>query len=316
MQLNRIGVFAMSFYQVEHQHATRLEQNLQKFYQQARFEKSALDMQYWHEVFLDTLPDWKPLMHYKELEFDLWISILAYCYHATLCDLKLVYLPSEDVEQIKVFIALLLEKLRVVYTSVQFLETIKADNEAHAKRIRKCVEQYDAITIHQHHLNTLKCYFTYQADQIPLVSIFDVAQHVSLFEKRIQNSALIQNGCLFLYRKVLRIPETNQYVCAYFLTFNGNVLKQTEMLCQQLNQEWLTVTHGNGLVLDSNSDLPWEERDDSFLAMFEEMEDVRDDLEGMRRNEFYSVDDKATRLRVRPRKFQQFLAKPFKGFNF
>ncbi|WP_288403190.1 hypothetical protein [uncultured Acinetobacter sp.] len=306
----------MSFYEVEHQHATRLEQNLQEFYQQARFQKSILNMQHWHGVFLDTLPDWKPLMFYQELEFDLWITIQVYCYHATLNDLKLVYLSNEDVEQIKLFIALLLEKLRLVFTGVNFLETIKANNEEHAKRIRKCVKQYEEITKHHHRLNTVKCYFTYQADQIPLVSIFDLTKHISTFEKRIQKSALIQSGCLYLYRKVFRVPEKNQYVCAYFLTFNSNVLKQTEMLYQQLNQEWLMATYGNGLMLDSNSDLPWEERDDGFLAMFEEMEDACEDLEGMAQQEFYNVGDKATRLRVRPRKFQQFMGRSIKGFNF
>ena len=69
-------------------------------------------------------------------------------------------------------------------------------------------------------------------------------------------------------------------------------------------------------MLDADSDLPWEERDDDFLAMFEEMEDASDDLEGMSRQEFYNVGDKATRLRVRPRKFQQFLGRPVKGYNF
>ena len=76
MQLNRIGVFAMNIHEIEHRYATQLEQNLLAFYQQARFQKPKLDMQHWHEVFLNTLPDWKPLMQFRGLEFDIWISAL------------------------------------------------------------------------------------------------------------------------------------------------------------------------------------------------------------------------------------------------
>ena len=306
----------MNIHEIEHRYATQLEQNLLAFYQQARFQKPKLDMQHWHEVFLNTLPDWKPLMQFRGLEFDIWISALLCCYQCTLCELKLSYLPVDNIEQVRHFIALLLEKLRVLFASVNFLETIKEEKEAHDKEVRKYVEQHEKVTQYQHHLNTVRLYCTYQADHIPLVSVFDLANHIRNFEKRVEGSLLVRMGCLYFYRKVFRVPALNQYVCAYFLSFNERLLNNGDMLYQQLKQEWIAATSGNGLVLDADSDLPWEERDDDFLAMFEEMEDASDDLEGMSRQEFYNVGDKATRLRVRPRKFQQFLGRPVKGYNF
>lgn len=101
MQLNSIGIFAMNISKIEHEYAPQLEQNLLALYQQVRFRRSELDMQYWQELFIKTLPDWKPLMLFRELEFDLWISAFLYCYQCTLYDLQLMYLEIDDVEQVK-----------------------------------------------------------------------------------------------------------------------------------------------------------------------------------------------------------------------
>lgn len=315
MQLNSIGILAMNISKIEHEYAPQLEQNLLALYQQVRFRRSELDMQYWQELFIKTLPDWKPLMLFRELEFDLWISAFLYCYQCTLYDLQLMYLEIDDVEQVKQFIDLLLKKLCDLFASVNFFESIKKEKEEHDKHIRKYRMQYEEVTKYQHHLNTVRLYCTYQADYHPFASIFDLAKHIKEFERKVERNVLVKMGCLYFYRKVFRVPEKNQYVCAYFLSFNERLLNRGDGLYQQLKQQWLDATNNYGLVLDVDSDLPWEERSDDFLAMFEDMEDACDDLNGMTNSEFYNVGDKATRLRVRPKKFQQFLGKPIKSFN-
>jgi DNA-binding transcriptional regulator WhiA len=102
----------------------------------------------------------------------------------------------------------------LVFTGVNFLETIKADNEEHAKRIRKCVKQYEEITKHHHRLNTVKCYFTHQADQIPLVSIFDLTKHISTFEKKDSEECFDSKwlGYKFIAKFFVSPKRINMYV--------------------------------------------------------------------------------------------------------
>lgn len=291
----------MSHHQIEHQHVVVLEQDIHKFYKQARFEKQSFDKAQWVQRFIETLPQWNALMLFRELEFDIWITTLVGCYHAAKTELDIPFLQHRNSHDIQRIMPVIVEKLYKVFTSVDFLEKIKAIDEAHTKQIRRYIEQFERITLHQHHLTTLKLYCAYQPYDIRDISICDLDDHLKTFEKAMDSMPLLKFGCLHRYRKVFRVPERKEYMCAYFFTFNRHLLDNTVPLFEELRRLWFNATYSLGFVYDL--DLQDEDK------IFEDNKDACDDLEYIMQQDCLNVADHTSRLRVWPKGFKQYQVK-------
>lgn len=298
----------MYFYQYEHQYAVKFEQNIHRFYTLARFKPNDFKPVEWEQLFIATLQEWHPLMIYPELEFDLWITTFKSCYHSILLEMGLRYLEIDQQDCVQKMISMLVMKLQLLFTGVNFLEVIKANNKKHAKQVNRIIEQCNDKTQYLPRLTTVKFYAAYQSHLVPHISIFELAQHLKKFEKNLGQISLIHLGALFRYRRVLRVPESDEYICAYFFSFNQDLLAEHVVpeVLKQLVQLWQVVTQFQGMAVNYDIDQNRCGGLTSAYEMFEEMENEQHDLMSLLEHNYFDLDDDSNRLRVRPKGFKPY----------
>lgn len=288
---------------LEHQIAPRLEQDIHKLFLSIRYKQGAEYNAYdWCERLLGYIGVWHLLFATNDYRYGFWLETMMQCYRAS--QIELGIRDFRDPEQAKKLIAMTLVKLEHIFQSAEILEVIKENNEKYVKQIERYQDEYDKVTKYCFDLEKINVICAYQPELADTVSILQINRHIQTFNKYLKQREYFPVSYLYWYRRVVRIPEKNQYVMVVSLTVNARIYMDTSSYLQRLQQLWEFATEYKGMVID----LQDENNDSHELVsqMFSEFDD-QDDLDSLLKRDIVNSSKDSMGVRVWPVGFKHLL---------
>ncbi|OJK06374.1 hypothetical protein BRY75_13805 [Acinetobacter baumannii] len=288
---------------LEHQIAPRLERDINELYLNIRFKGDReYNTQFWEERLLEYIHDWHLLFVTNDFYYRIWLDKLMACYRASQIELNIRCI--RDLEQVKKLITATVKKLELIFLSVDILEELKEKNTKYSKQIERYQEEYNQATKYCYDLNKINVVCAYQPSVASTMSIQKVTEHIRIFNKFLKQESHFPVKYLYWYRRVVRLPDTNEYVMLLSLTLNGKIYSNTLFYIERLKELWSFATAYTGIVIDLQDESQFGNH--IICSMFCEFDD-QDDLDSLLKRDITNTDKDSMSIRVWPAGFKHFI---------
>ncbi|ENU94273.1 hypothetical protein F971_00170 [Acinetobacter vivianii] len=286
----------MTLTSLEHQIAPRLEQDIHELFLNIRDKQSGKYQAYiWCERLLSYINVWHLLFATNDYRYGFWLETMMQCYRAS--QIESGIRDIRDPEQAKKLITMTLVKLERTFLSTDILEELKEQNERHIKQIQRYQDEYDKVTQYCFDLIKINVICAYQPEFAENISILKMNKHIQTFNKYLKQLEFFPISYLYWYRRVVRIPEKNQYVMVLSLTVNARIYAETPFYLSRLQQLWSFATEYKGMVIDLQNESNYSH--ELVSQMFCEFDD-RDDLDGLLKRDIVNSSKDSMVVRVWP----------------
>ncbi|MCH7391176.1 hypothetical protein [Acinetobacter dispersus] len=293
----------MTLTSLEHQIAPRLEQDIHELFLNIRDKQSGKYQAYdWCERLLSYINVWHLLFATNDYRYGFWLETMMQCYRASQVESGIRDIC--DPEQAKKLITMTLVKLERTFLSADILEELKDQNERHVKQIQRYQDEYDKITQYCFDLIKINVICAYQPEFAENISILQMNKHIQTFNKYLKQLEFFPVSYLYWYRRVVRIPDKNQYVMALSLTVNARIYAETPFYLSRLQQLWSFATQYRGMVIDLQDESNYSH--ELVSQMFCEFDD-RDDLDGLLKRDIVNSSKGSMAVRIWPVGFKHVL---------
>lgn len=293
----------MTLTSLEHQIAPRLEQDIHELFLNIRDKQSGKYQAYvWCERLLSYINVWHLLFATNDYRYGFWLETMMQCYRAS--QIESGIRDIRDPEQAKKLITMTLVKLERTFLSTDILEELKEQNERHIKQIQRYQDEYDKVTQYCFDLIKINVICAYQPEFAENISILKMNKHIQTFNKYLKQLEFFPVSYLYWYRRVVRIPEKNQYVMVLSLTVNARIYAETPFYLSRLQQLWSFATEYKGMVIDLQNESNYSH--ELVSRMFCEFDD-RDDLDGLLKRDIVNSSKDSMAVRVWPVGFKHFI---------
>ncbi|USP39533.1 hypothetical protein [Acinetobacter sp. XS-4] len=293
----------MTLTTLEHQIAPRLEQDIHKLFLSIRYkqgdEYNAYD---WCERLLSYISIWHLLFATNDYRYGFWLETMMQCYRAS--QIELGIRDIRNPEQAKKLVAMTLVKLEHIFQSAEILEVIKENNEKYVKQIERYQDEYDKVTKYCFDLEKMNVICAYQPELADTVSILQMNRHIQTFNKYLKQMEYFPVSYLYWYRRIVRIPEKNQYVMVLSLTVNARIYMDTSSYLQRLQELWRFSTEYTGIMIDIQDEN--NQSHELVSKIFSEFDD-QDDLDSLLKRDIVNTSKDSMGVRVWPIGFKHFL---------
>lgn len=288
---------------LEHHIAPRLERDINELYLNIRFKRGGeYNAQYWQKRLLEYIQDWHLLFVTNDFHYRIWLEKLMACYRASQIELNI--LSIRDPERAKQLVAAILKKLELIFLSVDILEELKEKNTKYLKQIERYQEEYNQATKYCYDLNKISVVCAYQPDIASTMSIQKVTEHIRIFNKFLKQESHFPVKYLYWYRRVVRLPDTNEYVMLLSLTLNEQIYSNTSFYIQRLQELWSFATAYTGVMIDLQDETQLGNH--VISSIFCEFDD-QDDLDSLFKRDITNTDKDSMNVRVWPVGFKHFI---------
>lgn len=292
----------MTFTSLEHQIAPRLECDIHELFLSIRSKRGDHDVNHWHTGLLESIQSWHLLFASNDYRYGFWLEILMNCYRASQIESGIRCVSDKD--QASQLIALTLAKLERVFQSADILEIIKEQNEKHVKQIQRYQDEYDKVTQYCFDLNKINLICAYQPELAETISILEMNKHIQHFNKHLKLQEYFPLNYLYWYRRVARIPETNQYIMVLSITVNARIYSDTSYYVDRLKALWNFSTGFQGMVIDLNNESNYSH--ELVNQLFTEFDDQHD-LDSLLKRDIVNTSKDSMGVRVWPVGFKHFI---------
>ncbi|NAS06547.1 hypothetical protein GPS47_13330 [Acinetobacter haemolyticus] len=267
----------MTLTSLEHQIAPRLEQDIHKLFLSIRHKQGGKYHAHdWCERLLSYLNVWHLLFATNDYRYGFWLETMMQCYRAS--QIESGVRDIRNPEQARKLITMTLSKLERIFLSAEILEELKEQNERHVKQIQRYQDEYDKVTQYDFDLNKINLICAYQPEYAENISILQMNEHIRTFNKYLKQRQYFPVSYLYWYRRVVRIPDKNQYVMVLSLTMKARIYTDTSSYSQRLKKLWDFATAYKGMVIDLQDESQYSH--ELVSQMFSEFDD-QDDLDGL-----------------------------------
>lgn len=292
----------MTFTSLEHQIAPRLERDIHELFLSIRSKRGEYDVNHWHKRLLDDIQNWHLLFATNDYRYGFWLETLMNCYRASQFETGIR--DIRDQEQAQLLITMTLAKLERIFLSAEILEELKEQNERHVKQVQRYQDEYDKVTQYCFDLNKINLICAYQPELAGTISILEMNKHIQHFNKHLKQQGYFPVNYLYWYRRVIRIPETNQYVMLLSITVNARIYSDTSFYVDRLKALWNFSTGFQGMVIDLNDDN--NQSHELVNQLFTEFDDQQD-LDGLLKRDIVNTCKDSMGVRVWPIGFKHFI---------
>lgn len=293
----------MTLTSLEHQIAPRLEQDIHELFLNIRDKQSGKYQAYdWCERLLSYINVWHLLFATNDYRYGFWLETMMQCYRASQIESGIRNI--RDPEQAKKLITMTLVKLERTFLSADILEELKEQNERHIKQIQRYQDEYDKVTQYCFELNKINVICAYQPEFAESISILQMNKHIQTFNKYLKQLEFFPVSYLYWYRRVVRIPDKNQYVMVLSLTVNARIYAETPFYLSRLQQLWSFATEYRGMVIDLQDESNYSH--ELVSQMFCEF-DNREDLDGLLKRDIVNSSKDSMAVRIWPTGFKHVL---------
>lgn len=294
---------AITLTSLEHQIAPRLEQDIHELFLNIRNKQSGKYQAHdWCERLLSYINVWHVLFATNDYRYGFWLETMMQCYRASQVESGIR--DIRDPEQAKKLITMTLVKLERIFLSAEILEELKEQNERHVKQIQRYQDEYDKVTQYCFELTKINVICAYQPEFAENISILQMNEHIWAFNKHLKKLEYFPLSYLYWYRRVVRLPENNQYAMVLSLTVNARIYAESPFYLIRLQQLWGFATKYTGMVIDLQDEQNYSH--ELVSQMFCEFDD-RDDLEGLLKRDILNSSKDSMTVRVWPIRFKHFL---------
>lgn len=293
----------MTLTSLEHQIAPRLEQDIHELFLNIRNKQSGKYQAHdWCERLLSNISVWHLLFATNDYRYGFWLETMMQCYRASQVESGIR--DVRDQEQAKKLVALTLFKLERIFLSADILEELQEQNERHIKQIQRYQDEYDKVTQYCFDLTKINVICAYQPECAENISILQMNEHIRIFNKHLKQQEYFPVSYLYWYRRVVRIPDKNQYVMVLSLTVNARIYVETPFYLSRLQQLWSFATKYSGMVIDLQDESNYSH--ELVSQMFCEFDD-RDDLDRLLKRDIVNSGKDSMAVRVWPVGFKHVL---------
>lgn len=286
----------MTLTSLEHQIAPRLEQDIHELFLNIRDKQSGKYQAYdWCERLLSYINVWHLLFATNDYRYGFWLETMMQCYRASQVESGIR--DIRDPEQAKKLITMTLVKLERTFLSADILEELKEQKERHIKQIQRYQDEYDKVTQYCFDLTKINVICAYQPEFAENISILQMNKHIQTFNKYLKQLEFFLVSYLYWYRRVVRIPEKNQYVMVLSLTVNARIYAETPFYLSRLQQLWSFATEYKGMVINLQDESNYSH--ELVSQMFCEFDD-QDDLDGLLKRDIVNSVKDSMVVRVWP----------------
>lgn len=288
---------------LEHHTAPRLEHDIHTLFLNIRYQRGEkYDTDYWLHRLSGYIQEWSLLFITNEFYYGFWLEIFMGCYRASKFELNI--LGVKDEAQVQNLVGLILIKLEKIFQGAEILEEIKRKNEKHLKQIERYQKEYDQVTEYCFDLNKINVVCAYRSDTACHISILDMNKHIQIFNKHLKLKKYFPMQYLYWYRRVVRIPEKNQYVMVLSLTVNARIYTDTSFYLDRLKELWQFATGYEGIVIDLLDDD--SQSHELVSQIFTEFDD-QDDVTSLLERDVVNTDESSKSVRIWPIGFKHFI---------
>ncbi|MDH2522830.1 hypothetical protein [Acinetobacter baumannii] len=288
---------------LEHQIAPRLEQDVHKLFLSIRYKQGGEYNAYdWCERLLSYINLWHLLFATNDYRYGFWLETMMQCYSVS--QIELGIRDIRDPEQAKKLIAMTLVKLERIFLSAEILEELKEQNEKYVKQIQRYQDEYDKVIRYSFDLDKINVICAYQPELADTVSILHMNRHIQTFNKYLKQREYFPVSYLYWYRRIVRIPEKNQYVMVLSLTVNARIYMDTSFYLQRLEELWRFSTEYTGIMIDIQDENNQSHK--LVSRMFTEFDD-QDDLDSLLKRDIVNSSKDSMAVRVWPVGFKHVL---------
>lgn len=292
----------MIFTSLEHQIAPRLEFDIHELFLSIRSKRGDYDVNHWHTRLLENIQNWDFLFVTNDYRYGFWLEALMNCYRASQFESGIR--DIRDPEQAKKLITMTLAKLERIFLSAEILEELKEQNERHVKQVQRYQDEYDKVTQYCFDLNKINLICAYQPELAGTISILEMNKHIQHFNKHLKQQEYFPVNYLYWYRRVIRIPEKNQYIMLLSITVNARIYSDTSYYVDRLNALWSFSTGFNGMVIDLNNESNYSH--ELVSQLFTEFDD-QEDLDDLLKRDIVNISKDSMGVRVWPLGFKHFI---------
>lgn len=293
----------MTLTSLEHQIAPRLEQDIHQLFLSIRYKQGGeYHAHDWCERLLNNINAWHLLFASNDYRYGFWLETMMQCYRASQVESGIRDIRNP--EQAKKLVVMSLAKLERIFLSAEILEELKEQNERHVKQIQRYQDEYDKVTQYCFDLTKINVICAYQPEFAENISILQMQKHIQIFNKHLKQREYFPVSYLYCYRRVVRLPEKNQYVMILSLTLNAHIYADTSSYLQRLQQLWGVATAYTGMVIDLQDENNYSH--ELVSQMFCEFDD-RDDLKSLLKRDIVNSSKDSMAVRVWPVGFKHVL---------
>lgn len=293
----------MTLTSLEHQIAPRLEQDIHELFLSSRNKQSGKYQAHdWCERLLSYISVWHLLFATNDYRYGFWLETMMQCYRASQVESGIR--DIRDPEHAKKLVTMTLVKLERIFLSADILEELKEQNERHIKQIQRYQDEYDKVTQYCFDLNKINVICAYQPEFAENISILQMHEDIRTFNKYLKQLEYFPVSYLYWYRRVVRIPDKNQYVMVLSLTVKARIYSDTSFYLSRLQQLWGFATEYKGIVIDLQNEN--NNSHELVSQMFCEFDD-RDDLDGLLKRDIVNSSKDSMAVRVWPVGFKHVL---------
>jgi len=292
----------MTFTSLEHQIAPRLECDIHELFLSIRSKRGDYDVNQWHTRLLADIQSWHLLFATNDYRYGFWLEILMNCYRASQIESGIRCLSDKD--QASQLVAMTLAKLERVFQSAEILETLKEQNEKHVKQVQRYQDEYDKVTQYCFDRNKINLICAYQPELASTISILEMNKHIQHFNKHLKLQEYFPVNYLYWYRRVIRIPEKNQYIMLLSITVNARIYSDTSYYVDRLNALWNFSTGFKGMAIDLNNESNYSH--ELVNQLFTEFDD-QNDLDSLLKRDIVNTSKDSMGVRVWPVGFKHFI---------
>jgi len=292
----------MTLTSLEHQIAPRLERDIHELFLSIRNNRGEYDFNHWHTRLLEDIQNWNLIFATNDYRYGFWLETMMNCYRASQFESGIRCVSDKDQENH--LIALTLAKLERVFQSAEILETLKEQNEKHVKQVQRYQDEYDKVTQYCFDRNKINLICAYQPELASTISILEMNKHIQHFNKHLKLQQYFPINYLYWYRRVIRIPEKNQYIMLLSITVNARIYSDTSFYIGRLNALWNFSTGFQGMVIDLNNESNYSH--ELVSQLFTEFDD-QNDLDGLLKRDIVNTSKDSMGVRVWPVGFKHFI---------
>ncbi|MCX5468124.1 hypothetical protein [Acinetobacter nematophilus] len=244
--------------------APRLENDINEFYREVRFSKSAEGVKYddylkqiqhrWQSIFLVYINDWNFLLQLRlrNYEFSFWLNCFHKAYLHTLVEAKLsdvFFQPSKSHNE-KWLIQNILRILQNLFQTTGFHEHMNQQNERYQKRIDSIREAYCATSELSVGAIDHKFYLSYLEGSELVFDISELTKTYHSFEKRLKQQLWYNTQVIFTFYDVVRNTKLNRYMIRFYITIHNTFGSEHINYELWIAQLWSEETSRMGILLN------------------------------------------------------------------
>ncbi|UUS64550.1 MULTISPECIES: hypothetical protein [unclassified Acinetobacter] len=312
---------------IEHQTAPRLEQDIHNFFTQVRFGSPIPPMTHDEhiqkiieqtaQVLLEYFREWNELMfHHRDSDCSFWVTQFRNAYFTVLqqIDSRQHYFNPTAKHTAKWLAEHILSKLKLLFVTTGFHETLNQTNEQYEKRVNHLRDLYCEVSKLSVDAPDLKFYLSYPAGTELLLSVDQVIQSFREFEKKLTFLPWFRSQVIFSYYHLIRDTTRNCYVIRFYLTFQTVFYSDDIDYSIDLLRLWQDVTYGMGILFDIPDEEVQKPQGNPFgynpdgLLNFPEPKNPLDDLSDLP-DTLTSVNEQMNKICITTRGFKIFNGK-------